>query len=117
MAMRYHNIICALKLAKPTIAIGYAAKTKAIMADAGLSEFCQPADALDVSVLIERFNELNSRSAELRRTIAERNVLNARLLDGQFRRLSAVLFPAGVPTQAGGQVDSHPESAGRRAAV
>lgn len=117
IAMRYHNIICALKLAKPTIAIGYAAKTKAIMADAGLSEFCQPADALDVSVLIERFNELNSRSAELRRTIAERNVLNARLLDGQFRRLSAVLFPAGVPTRAGGQVDSHPESAGRRAAV
>ena len=117
VAMRYHNIICALKLAKPTIAIGYAAKTKAVMADAGLPEFCQPANSLDVSLLIERFNELNSRSAELRRTIAERNVLNARLLDDQFKRLSAVLFPAGESTRVGGQVEARRERAGGRAAV
>jgi polysaccharide pyruvyl transferase WcaK-like protein len=117
VAMRFHNIICALKLAKPTIAISYAAKFKAVMGDAGLSGFCQPADPLDVSLLIERFKELNSRSAELRQTIAERNALNARLLDGQFRRLSAVLFPAGVPTRADGQVDARPESTGTRAAV
>jgi polysaccharide pyruvyl transferase WcaK-like protein len=93
VATRFHNIICALKLAKPTIAIGYAAKTTAIMADAGLSEFCQSADSLDVGMLTEQFSELNRRSAELKRTIAERNALNARLLEDQFRKLSAVLFP------------------------
>ena len=31
VATRFHNIICALKLTKPTIAIGYAAKTAALM--------------------------------------------------------------------------------------
>ena len=93
VATRYHNIICALKLTKPTIAVGYAAKTVAIMTDSGLSEFCQSADSLDVDLLIEQFNELNYRSSELRRKIAERNVLNARLLAEQFSRLSAVLFP------------------------
>ena len=70
------------------------------MADMGLSEFCQSASSLDVDRLIEQFTELESRSAQLRRTIAERNVANARLLDDQFATLSAVLFPAGEPADA-----------------
>ena len=94
VATRFHNIICALKLVKPTIAISYADKTGSIMTDAGLSEFCQSADSLDVPLLAEQFGELNRRSAELKGAIAERNALNARLLQDQFRRLSAVLFPA-----------------------
>jgi polysaccharide pyruvyl transferase WcaK-like protein len=97
VAMRYHNIICALKLTKPTIAIGYAAKTAAVMADSGLSGFCQAVDSLDVDLLIKQFDELNHRSAELRRTMAERNVVNARLLDDQFSRLSSMLFPSEKP--------------------
>jgi polysaccharide pyruvyl transferase WcaK-like protein len=98
IATRFHNIICALKLAKPTIAIGYAAKTVAIMADAGLPEFVQSADSLDIRLLTEQFDELNRRSVEFRRTIAERNALNARLLEDQFHRLSAVLFPGEPPS-------------------
>ena len=66
VATRYHNVMCALKLAKPTISIGYAAKNVAVMADAGLSEFCQSANSLDVDLLIEQFTELESRSAQLR---------------------------------------------------
>ena len=84
VATRYHNVICALKLSKPTISLGYAAKNIAVMADAGLSEFCQFANSLDVDLLIKQFTELENRSAELRRTIAERNVANAQLLDEQF---------------------------------
>jgi len=97
VATRYHNVICALKLAKPTISLGYAAKNIAVMADAGLSEFCQFAGRLDVDLLIEQFTELENRSAELRQKIAERNVANARLLDDQFATLSAVLFPGSEP--------------------
>ena len=33
--------VCAVKLAKPTVSIGYAAKSDAIMAEMGLGEFCQ----------------------------------------------------------------------------
>ena len=100
VATRYHNVICALKLSKPTISLGYAAKNLAVMADAGLSEFCQFASRLDVDLLIEQFMELENRSAQLRRKIAERNIANARLLDDQFVTLSAVLFPAGEPAYA-----------------
>lgn len=93
VATRYHNVICALKLCKPTISLGYAAKNIAVMTDAGLSEFCQFTNQLDVDLLIEQFTKLENRSASLREKIAERNMANARLLDDQFATLSAVLFP------------------------
>ena len=97
VATRYHNVICALKLSKPTLSIGYAAKNDALMAEMGLSEFCQSARSLDVSRLIEQFTELESRSAQLQRTMRQRNAANARLLDDQFARLSATLFAAHEP--------------------
>ena len=63
VATRYHNILCALKLAKPTVSIGYATKCDVLMADMGLSSFCQPVKSFDVARLIEQFKELDGRSA------------------------------------------------------
>jgi polysaccharide pyruvyl transferase WcaK-like protein len=94
VAIRYHNVLCALKLCKPTLSISYAKKHDLLMADMGLSEFCQFANTFDVDRLIEQFTELKSRSAELTGTMAERNAEKARLLDQQFGELSARLFPA-----------------------
>jgi len=94
IATRYHNVVGALMLCKPTISIGYSAKNTALMADMGLSAFCQAASTLDVGRLIEQFTELESQSAQLRQMIAERNAMNARLLDSEFTALSAALFPA-----------------------
>jgi polysaccharide pyruvyl transferase WcaK-like protein len=93
VASRYHNVLCALKLAKPTISVGYADKFSALMADAGLGEFHQSARTLDVDRLIEQFTSLESHSAELRQKIKERNAVNEQLLDRQFFILSALLFP------------------------
>ena len=64
-----------------------------LMADMGLCEFCQSANSPDADQLIQQFKELESRSAELRQTIIERNTENARLLNQQFEELSAALFP------------------------
>ena len=94
VAIRYHNVMCALKLGKPTISIGYAAKNASIMADAGLRDFCQSANTLDVDRLIRRFTELESRSVEVREKIVERNAANALLLRQQFDQLSALLLPS-----------------------
>jgi polysaccharide pyruvyl transferase WcaK-like protein len=96
VAIRYHNVLCALKLCKPTLSISYARKHDLLMADMGLSEFCQFANSLDVDRLIEQFTELRSRSAQLTKAMAERNADKARLLDQQFTKLSAVLFPARI---------------------
>jgi polysaccharide pyruvyl transferase WcaK-like protein len=95
VGIRYHNVVCALKLGKPTVSLSYASKHDLLMADMGLSDFCLPAMTFDVDRLIERFTELRSRSGELIRTMADRNAEKARQLDQQFAELSSLLFPAG----------------------
>jgi polysaccharide pyruvyl transferase WcaK-like protein len=101
-AIRYHNIICALLLDKPTIAIGYAAKHRALMAEMGLEEFYQPADGLDSVELIDQLAELGRRSTEVRAKIAEHNAERIDLLARQFTALSEVLFP-GVARTGGSE--------------
>ena len=97
VATRYHNVICALKLGKPTISLGYAQKNVELMADVGMSEFCQSAKSLDINLLIKQFTELESRSSDFRRAIIERNVANARQLEQQFADVSALLSQARKP--------------------
>jgi polysaccharide pyruvyl transferase WcaK-like protein len=100
VAIRFHNVLGALKLCKPTIAIGYSPKHEALMEDMGVSRFCQPVYPFDLDLLTQRFAELESNSDQLRQALAESNVVNKRLLDGQFAELSAVLFPADKPARA-----------------
>ncbi len=100
VATRYHNVMCALKLCKPTISLGYSRKFISLMADMGLAGFHQFADSLDVDRLIEQFKELESRHAQLQQKMADRNAANVRSLEEQFTVLSALLFPAGKPEHA-----------------
>jgi polysaccharide pyruvyl transferase WcaK-like protein len=93
VAIRYHNLVCALRLSKPTISISYSPKHDVLMENMGLSGFSQPVNTLDIDRLIEQFTELGCRSEQLRKTMIKRNAENARLLDAQFAELSAVLFP------------------------
>jgi polysaccharide pyruvyl transferase WcaK-like protein len=97
VATRYHNVLCALKLAKPTLSTGYAAKNAALMTEMGLSRFCQSAGSLDVDQLIEQFTELENGSAQLTKAIAERVEACAQRLDEQFSALSEMLVGAGRP--------------------
>ncbi|MEV0117395.1 polysaccharide pyruvyl transferase family protein [Streptomyces sp. NPDC050844] len=94
VATRYHNLICALKVGTPTLALSYAAKSDALMDRMGLSTYCHPAREVDADRLLEQFRALEKRSAEVRRTLAERNAVAARQLKGQFAELTAALFPA-----------------------
>jgi len=110
VATRYHNVMCALKLEKPVISIGYAAKNVAIMTDAGLGEFCQHSNTLDVDKLIEQFTGLESRAEEVRHTIAKRNEQNRQLLGEQFAALSTLL----IPVTGAEEHPAHPEPAQRQ---
>jgi len=100
VAIRFHNVLGALMLCKPTIAIGYSPKHEALMAEMGVSGFCQPVYPFDFELLIQRFAELESHSAQLAQTLAEHNEANRKLLREQFAALSAVLFPAAQPGRA-----------------
>lgn len=92
VAARYHNVLCALKLAKPTIAIGYSGKHQALMSGMGMPQFCLQANALTADRLIELFKELDDDATRLRQAIKERNDANARLAGEQFAELTKVLF-------------------------
>ncbi|MFE5587118.1 polysaccharide pyruvyl transferase family protein, partial [Kitasatospora sp. NPDC056531] len=100
VATRYHNLVCALKVGTPTLALSYAAKSDALMARMGLDAYCHPAREVDADRLIEQFRELEKRSAELRRTLAERNRAAVRRLDHQFTALTTILFPTTDHTHA-----------------
>ena len=94
VATRYHNVVCALMLAKPTISIGYGEKNAVLMADTGLAAYCQSVNALDVGRLIEQFMDLESRAPQLRQTITAGNAAKAPRVRAQLTELSAVLFGA-----------------------
>ena len=93
VAIRYHNVISALKLSKPTLSLSYATKHDVLMAGVGLSEFCLPARTVDVDQLIERFTQLEARSAELRAAVSQRNAATMQQVERQFALLSALLLP------------------------
>jgi polysaccharide pyruvyl transferase WcaK-like protein len=93
VATRYHNVLCALKLAKPTVSIGYAAKNDVLMAEMGLSDFCQSVRSFDVDQLIERFTLLEGRCEQLERTMTVRRRAAEHRLGHQFAELSSAFFP------------------------
>ncbi|WP_324785226.1 polysaccharide pyruvyl transferase family protein [Streptomyces sp. H51] len=94
VAVRYHNLVCALKTGTPVLALSYAAKSDALMDRMGLGAFCHPAREVDADRLLEQFRALEQHSAGLRQTLIERNLAAARQLDHQFAALTAALFPA-----------------------
>jgi polysaccharide pyruvyl transferase WcaK-like protein len=91
VASRYHNVLVALKLGKPTVAVGYAAKCDALMAELGLGEFCQSIRDLDVDELVKQFTALEERDAELRAVLADRNALMRARVRRQLTELSALI--------------------------
>ncbi|MFJ8942675.1 polysaccharide pyruvyl transferase family protein [Streptomyces sp. NPDC102395] len=93
VATRYHNLVCALKAGTPTLALSYAAKSDALMDRMGLGAYCHPAREVDADRLLEQFRALEKHSAELRRTLAGRNLAVARQVEQQFTALTAALFP------------------------
>ncbi|MFF4503780.1 polysaccharide pyruvyl transferase family protein [Streptomyces sp. NPDC001401] len=94
VAVRYHNLICALKTGTPVLALCYAAKSDALMTEMGLGAYCHPAREVDADRLLEQFRALEKHSAELRQTLTERNQAAARRLDHQFNSLTTAVFPA-----------------------
>ncbi len=100
VATRYHNVVCALMLSKPTISIGYAEKNAVLMAGAGLAEYCQSVDSLDVERLIAQFTQLERHAARLRQRVTEGNAAKVPLVEDQLAELSAVLFRTPAPARS-----------------
>lgn len=99
VATRYHNVVCALRLPRPTVSVGYARKNDEVMAASGLAEFGQTAKAFDVDRVLEQLDELAARRDELVVTMAARNAERRDRLEEQFERLGRVLFDRFAPAR------------------
>ena len=92
VATRFHTVLSALKLAKPTLALSYGIKSDSLMADMGMADFCLPVRSFEVEQLIEKFKELEGKSTELRPILTERSAVRESLVARQFTEMSQVLF-------------------------
>jgi len=74
VATRYHNVVCALRMERPVISIGYAEKNDALLAATGLGEYCHHVETFDVEVIkrqVERMLADRERLAqEVKRGVA-----------------------------------------------
>jgi len=91
VATRFHNVVCALMLGKPTVSIGYAAKNEAVMAEAGLAAYCRHIEHVEPSELAQLFETVLSRRDLLAAQVRCSMVVKQLRLKEQEERLIAWL--------------------------
>lgn len=88
---RYHTIVSGLRLATPTISLGYSRKHDALMADMGVPEFALSARSVTGQELIARFTQLQDRSSDIRRMLETRRQQKQATVERQFADLSRLI--------------------------
>jgi polysaccharide pyruvyl transferase WcaK-like protein len=89
VATRFHNVVGALKMARPTISLGYALKNDVLMEEMGLGDFCHHVESFDVDALIRKFSQLLEGRHEHRQHITARTKEYLKRLERQERHLLA----------------------------
>jgi polysaccharide pyruvyl transferase WcaK-like protein len=91
VATRFHNVLLAMVLGKPVIAITFHHKCDALMNQMQLSEYRHDLNQIDPNALIEQFQTLERNREDVKRTL-EHGVESARrALDEQYQLLLATL--------------------------
>ncbi|WP_245420508.1 MULTISPECIES: polysaccharide pyruvyl transferase family protein [unclassified Mesorhizobium] len=72
IATRFHNIVCALKMCRPTISLGYARKNDVLMERMGLGEYCQHIETFNVDTLVAHFSRLTADTEKHEQAISVR---------------------------------------------
>jgi polysaccharide pyruvyl transferase WcaK-like protein len=108
VATRFHNIICALKLGKPALSIGYQKKNELLMDSFGLAEFCQDIEHLSVEQLCRQFRQLKADMTGAERRIRSRTAEYLEALEQQDLVLTRKLSSRSSPAVAEpSRTDSH----------
>jgi polysaccharide pyruvyl transferase WcaK-like protein len=88
VATRFHNIVCALKVGRPCISLGYARKNDVLMAEMGLGGFCQHVEHFDLDLLMRQFRSLVADRAEHECAIRAR----VEIFEQRLRQQDEMLF-------------------------
>jgi polysaccharide pyruvyl transferase WcaK-like protein len=118
VATRFHNLMFALKLAKPAIALSYARKIDSLMADLGLSEYCLPAGSIDVAALKALFTEAETCRDEISRAVGKLAAERSQAARGHLTEFSVLLLKSDQLESAAlicSQPDPRSRRRGRRA--
>src|SRR5262249_44618683 len=84
VASRFHNILLALMLRKPVVAISYHEKFQPLMNGVGLGEFCQDIEHIDVDDLIGKVVRLQENASGIKLQIARETESYRAALDEQY---------------------------------
>jgi polysaccharide pyruvyl transferase WcaK-like protein len=91
VASRFHNILCALKLGRPTISLSYMSKCHELLEQAGVPGFHLMIEAFALDELKQSFRRLMAERGALEATIAGRvKALKARLKEQEARLMREV---------------------------
>jgi polysaccharide pyruvyl transferase WcaK-like protein len=87
VATRFHNVLLALFLSKPSIAISFHHKCSSLMSQMELSEYCLDIKELNTDDLIRKFGDLERNADTLRAAICERAENFRKALNEQYELL------------------------------
>jgi polysaccharide pyruvyl transferase WcaK-like protein len=94
VATRFHNILLALMLNKPVVALSYHEKIASLMAGVGLAEYCQRTDQLDVARLKEQFDKLEQNAGTIKPALEQKIGEYGRALEQQYVHIFNHLYAA-----------------------
>jgi polysaccharide pyruvyl transferase WcaK-like protein len=83
VATRFHNVVCALKMGKPTLSLSYAEKNAALLEDVGLGAYVQDVECFDIERLKDQFEQLVAERSMLAQSIAAFSALTKKRLQHQ----------------------------------
>jgi polysaccharide pyruvyl transferase WcaK-like protein len=87
VASRFHNILLALLLGKPVVALSFHEKVDSLMDAMGLTQFCQDIEHVDVDKLIHQFTTLERNSESIKGEVGQQSEVYRRALEDQYEAL------------------------------
>jgi polysaccharide pyruvyl transferase WcaK-like protein len=85
VATRFHNVLLALVLNKPAIAISFHHKCSSLMNDMGLAQYCHDINHMNADRLIEQFQDVEKNAEKLKPFIRQRVEQTRKALDEQYK--------------------------------
>ena len=84
VATRFHNVLFALLLNKPVIAISFHHKCASLMSEMGLAEYCHEISDMSAERLVEQFQDLEKNAQKLKPLIRQKVEQCRKALDEQY---------------------------------
>ncbi len=87
VASRFHNVLLALMLRKPVVAISFHEKVDSLMKAMGMTQFCQDIEKVDVDQLIDQLAALEVGAESIKCGLEQESKLYRAKLEEQYEHI------------------------------